>query len=451
MQTSLSFSRPLTRRDALRLGGVALGAAALAPGLAGCGDDDDAGGQGEVQFLSTQLAPIEEAEKFRNEILAGFEGSVRFVGDDNPATFADRVIAQERAGEVSISLLGGLHPHLEVLAARNLLADLSDLGQELSGRGFNEDFLELARFGGDRLLFIPWMQATYIMAARREALERLPGGADVRSLTYDQWREWGASIASEEGSPRLGFPVADDGLIHRFFEGYAYPSYTGGLNTTFTSSGAMAMWDWMRGTWEQTNPQSTTYAFMQEPLLAGEVWVAWDHTARLINAFTTDPESFVAFPAARGPEGLGYMPVVAGLAIPKGARNERGARELISYLTRPETAATTLRAVAFLPPFEQPEEVAADVDPGIRAEVAAVQAMYGSEDAIPALSPVGLGEREEAYNQVFRTTFEQIVLDGRDVRATLDEQAPRLQGVLDATRARCWRPDPESAGTCQVA
>jgi multiple sugar transport system substrate-binding protein len=450
MQDPLSLSWPLTRRDALRLGGAALGAAALAPALASCGDDGG-GDEGGVQFLSTQLAPIEEAEKFRGEILEGFEGSVEFVGDDNPATFADRVIAQERAGEVGISLLGGLHPHLELLAARNLLADLSDLGEELSGRGFNRDFLELARFGGDKLLFIPWMQATYIMVARQEALEQLPGGADVRSLSYDQWREWGASIASEEGSPRLGFPVADDGLIHRFFEGYAYPSYTGGLNTTFTSSGAMTMWDWMSGTWQQTNPQSTTYAFMQEPLLAGEVWVAWDHTARLINAFTTDPDSFVAFPAARGPEGLGYMPVVAGLAIPKGAPDERGARELISYLTRPETAATTLSAVAFLPPFEEQEEVAADVDPGIRAEVAAVQAMYGSGDAIPALSPVGLGEREEAYNQVFRTTFEQIVLDDGDIGSTLDEQAPRLQGVLDATKARCWRPDPQSAGTCQVA
>jgi multiple sugar transport system substrate-binding protein len=452
MQDYLSLSRPLTRRDAIRLGGAAIGAAALAPGLASCGDDDDGGGgEGQIQFLSTQLAPIEEAEKFRNEILDGFEGSVRFVGDDNPATFADRVIAQERAGKVSISLLGGLHPHLASLAARNLLADLSDLGEELSGRGFNEDFLELARFGGNRLLFIPWMQATYIMAARREALEHLPGGAAVSSLTYDQWREWGASIASDEGSPRLGFPVADDGLIHRFFEGYAYPSYTGALNTAFTSSGAVAMWEWMGGTWQQTNPQSTTYAFMQEPLLSGEVWVAWDHTARLINAFTTDPDSFVAFPAARGPEGLGYMPVVAGLAIPKGAPNTQGARELISYLTRPETAATTLRAVAFLPPFEQQQEVAADVDPGIRAEVTAVQAMYGSRDVIPALSPVGLGEQEEAYNQVFRTTFEQIVLDGRDVGTTLDEQARSLQEVLNATKARCWRPDPASTGTCQVA
>jgi multiple sugar transport system substrate-binding protein len=142
---------------------------------------------------------------------------------------------------------------------------------------------------------------------------------------------------------------------------------------------------------------------------------------------------------------------VAGLAIPKGAPNAQGARKLISYLTRPETAATTLRAVAFLPPFQRQEKVAADVDPGIRAEVEAVQTMYGSRGVIPALSPVGLGEQEEAYNQVFRTTFEQIVLDGRDVGATLDEQAPKLQEVLNAAKARCWRPDPASTGTCQVA
>ncbi len=193
MQDSLSLGRPLTRRDAFRLGGAAIGVAALAPALASCGDDDGGRADGQIQFLSTQLAPIEEAEKFRNEILNEFEGSVRFVGDDNPATFLDRVIAQERAGKVSISLVGGLHPHLASLAARNLLADVSDLGEELSGRGFNKDFLELARFGGDRLLFIPWMQATYIMAARREALE---GSWPTVQAPLESWRWWGTWSSS---------------------------------------------------------------------------------------------------------------------------------------------------------------------------------------------------------------------------------------------------------------
>ncbi len=64
---------------------------------------------------------------------------------------------------------------------------------------------------------------------------------------------------------------------------------------------------------------------MQEPLLGEEVWVAWDHVARLINAVKDRPDDFVMFPAPAGPKGRGYMPVIAGLAIPKGAANREGA------------------------------------------------------------------------------------------------------------------------------
>ena len=42
---------------------------------------------------------------------------------------------------------------------------------------------------------------------------------------------------------------------------------------------------------------------MQEPLLTGEVWVAFDHVARLADAFNQKPDDFVAFPAPAGPGG----------------------------------------------------------------------------------------------------------------------------------------------------
>ena len=43
------------------------------------------------------------------------------------------------------------------------------------------------------------------------------------------------------------------------------------------------------------------------------MWVAWDHTARLADAFNQKPDDFVAFPAPAGPAGRGFMPVVAGI------------------------------------------------------------------------------------------------------------------------------------------
>ena len=443
--------RHVSRRDVLRGGAGVAGAAALAPLVSRSTRAARFQDDGEVIFLSTQLTPVEEAEAMRNEILSDFEGEAEFIPED-AGPFVDRVTAEAEAGEGTIGVLGGLHGDFAEFAQDGLLADLSDLESELSDRGFVTQYLELGRFGGDQLNYIPWMQATYIMAARREALDYLPDGLDEEGLqtelTYDQLAAWATNMAESEG-PKFGLPAGEDGLLHRFLQGYAYPSFTGGVNTTFGGESAVALWQWLNEAWEAVNPQSTTYSFMQEPLLSGEVWVAWDHTARLINALRQMPDQFVTFPAPRGPEGLGFMPVVAGLAIPNTAPDMEASRSLIEYLTRPEVQATTLREVAFFPAIET--ELPEDLGPGIQLEADAVQQTATSDAALPSLLPVGLGDQNGAYNKVFRDTFQAIVLDGNDVEEVLTEQAANLQSVLETAGASCWSPDPASEGVCQVS
>jgi multiple sugar transport system substrate-binding protein len=419
------------------------------PGATGTAGATGGGGAdaGEVVMISSQLVPTAEQEAMNNVILADFGGEVSFIGAE-PGPFNDQVRAQEEAGEGEISLIGGLDGEFSSFAADDLLTDLSDVADELADLGINENFLELGRLGTDQQLYIPWMQATYIMAARQEAMEYLPDGADINELTWEQLTEWGANIEAETGERRLGFPAGEDGLLHRFFQGYALPAFTGGVNTTFASDGAVEMWDWMVETWQYVNPQSTTYGFMQDPLQSGEVWVAWDHTARLIEALNNQPDDIVAFPVPSGPEGKAFMPVVAGLAIPTTAPNVEGAKELIRYLLQPETQATTLAEVSFFPVISA--ELPGELEPGIQAEQEAVAAQTEADDALPALLPVGLGEQGGAYSQVFRDAFQQIVINGDDPASVVEEQAANLQEVLDAAGAACWAPDPESDGTCQV-
>jgi multiple sugar transport system substrate-binding protein len=239
------------------------------------------------------------------------------------------------------------------------------------------------------------------------------------------------------------------GLLHRFFQGYSYPGFTGALNTRFASPDAERMWQWMRDAWALANPQSTGYAFMQEPLQAGEVWVAWDHQARLIDALRASADDFVAFPAPTGPKGLGFMPVVTGLAIPKTAPDADAAKDLIRYLTDPKQTATVARELGFFPATAE-QQLPEDLDAGIRAEADAVAAQSTSQDAVASLLPVGLRDQSNPYNDVFRTSFDGIVLKRGDIGRVLAAKAKELQAVLDSVKASCWRPDPESSGTCQV-
>jgi multiple sugar transport system substrate-binding protein len=437
----------LTRRQALQL---AAGATVL--GLTGCApsarEATEEQSQGSLVMISTQFQPVAEGEKLRSAVLAGFGRKVEFLGEEQ-GPFEDRIRAEAQAGKGSVAVIGGQHGDLAGLAADGLLTDLSDLTQELAGRGFNPDYLELAKVGGEVPVYIPWAQASYLMVARKEAVDLLPGGADVNALTYEQLTAWGQRVQQGEGSRRLGFPAGEMGLLNRFFQGYTYPSFTGALNTKFASSEAEAMWEWMRGAWALANPQSTGYAFMQEPLQAGEVWVAWDHQARLIEALKASPDDFVAFPAPTGPKGLGFIPVLTGLAIPKTAPDANGAKDLIRYLTDPKQTATVARELGFFPPTAQ-QQLPEDLEPGIRAEADAIAAQSTSQAKVTSLLPVGLRDKSNAYNDVFRTTFDGIVLKRRDARQVLAGKAKELQGVLDSVKAPCWKPDPESSGTCQV-
>jgi multiple sugar transport system substrate-binding protein len=187
---------------------------------------------------------------------------------------------------------------------------------------------------------------------------------------------------------------------------------------------------------------------MQEPLLSGEVWVAFDHVARLIQAFNTEPENFVAFPAPAGPAGRGYMPVVAGLGIPNDAPNPEAAIALIDYLTQPETQKRVLSELAFFPVVGGVDT--SDLPAGVALEAAAVEATVNAADALPALIPVGLGQRGGEINEIFRAAFDRVVIDGEDAATVLEEEAANLQALLNDTGAACWAPDPPSEGPCQV-
>ena len=246
----------------------------------------------------------------------------------------------------------------------------------------------------------------------------------------------------------IPLPVGEGGLWPRFMEGYIYPSFTGGMVTGFKSEAAVGMFEYLLELWPYVHEQSITYSQMQEPLLAGEVWVAFDHTARLINAFREDPDNFVAFPAPAGPAGRGFMPVIVGLAIPEAAPDPEGAAALIDFLTMPEVQAQVLSDLAFFPVVDGVDVAELPVEVAI--EAGAVVGQATAPDALPALLPVGLGERGGEINEIFRTAFERIVLDGEDIVTVLDEEAANLQALLDDTGAACWPPDAPSDGICQV-
>jgi multiple sugar transport system substrate-binding protein len=226
------------------------------------------------------------------------------------------------------------------------------------------------------------------------------------------------------------------------------PAYTGTEVTGFRSQGAVQAWQMMRRLWQYTSPQSPTYSIMQTPLLSGEVQIAWDHQARLIQALNQAGQ-FVAFPAPRGPKGLGYEPVVAGLAIPRTAPNKKGAQLLIDYLTKPANQARTAGVLAFFPTVAN-ARISGSSQPGLAAEAQVTAKQSSARGTIPALLPVGLGTQGTPFDNVYNTTFERIVLRNESIQTVLNDEASQLQQLLNQAGAPCWPPDKPSSGPCQI-
>ncbi|MCY4336976.1 MAG: extracellular solute-binding protein [Litoreibacter sp.] len=299
----------------------------------------------DVLFWSRQGGQVEEVQKIRDSVLPNDAVEIEFISPDVGPWFT-RLEAELETGEGTIGVLGALHGDLSSLDTAGLV-DLSDL--DLGDVTPAPAFMELGKLGTDQQLYLPWMQATYVMAANKDALQYLPEGADVMSLSYAQLIDWAKNMQAVDGTPRFGFPAGPNGLKHRFFQGYLYPSFTDSMVTEFRSDAAVAAGETFKELWEYTNPASTSYDFMQDPLLAGDVWVAFDHTARIGDALNDESGNFIAFPAPAGPTGRGFMPVLAGLAIPTSAPDMDAAKAAITHMMQRDTQLNVLAAVNFFP------------------------------------------------------------------------------------------------------
>jgi len=399
----------------------------------------------EIVFTSNQFTPVEEQEWARSTLLAGFTREtgigVRFITEAE-GPYTDRLIAEARAGRGTIDVTGTLHGIFPTFVAGNVLRDMAEVQRQLDARKdrtFFKDFLAAAKMDGITA-FVPWMQATYLIAAHKDALRYFPSGRNAMAMTYDDLLEWGANIRQATGQRRIGFPVGPQGLYFRFLHGYIYPSFTGSQVRRFNSPEAVEMWRYLRRLWGVTHPSSFTYEFMSEPLLRGEVLVAWDHTARLIPALRQRPGDFVVLPSPAGPRGRSFLSVVVGLSIPRTAPSpELGAR-LIEYLTRPSTQVVTLQGVGFFP--VSPEAAGVVPSGPLRIVADGVAAQSGARDARTALLPIGLGARTGEFRPIYVDTFTRIAVRGEDIQKVLNEQAAKLEELYRAMNAPCAPPDP---------
>jgi multiple sugar transport system substrate-binding protein len=446
MQRASSWPRVTQQRVAAFVVVLAALVPLLATVSAGAGVKTVGKANSTIVFESTQLTPVDEQQSFLNVVLKGTPASVQFVPASSVNDMVNQLNADQQSGNGKIDIAAATVGDMASVA--NDLIDLSDVAAKLKKTGIPASLWKQARLGTSKQLTVPWMQATYVMAANKKALPYLPKGANINHLTWGQFDTWAKNLDKKFDGPQVGFPAGPTGLFPRFLEGYLEPSFTGGLVTKFKSKQSLAGWVYLKNLWRYVNPQSTTYNFMQDPLLSGEVLVAWDHVARLNSALQQQPGNFVVFPAPAGPKGRGFLPVLATMGIPKTSKNQAQAKQVIEFLDGISPQAKTISTEGFFPVVAG--KLSQKLGPGLLKIASAVKRQQTSNDALPSVLPIGLGNQAGAYAKVFTDTFTRIVLNKEDPAGVLQAEGGALQTLLNASGAHCWPPDPVSVGVCQV-
>ena len=80
--------------------------------------------------------------------------------------------------------MGALHGELQPLLPMGALEAIDDVAANLKDRGIPNGLMELGKLGTSHQMYIPWMQATYVLVVNKKALPFLPAGADVNALTH---------------------------------------------------------------------------------------------------------------------------------------------------------------------------------------------------------------------------------------------------------------------------
>jgi len=392
---------------------------------------------GEVlNFTSTQMVPAAEQTFAKGVLLKSFTDETGVTAEFIPMpTYHDmfiRLSAEVEAKKVTISVVADLHGGLDLMSAKGLFDDLT--GVTLPNRTFIKALEDYSVIAGKKV-YVPWMQATYVMVVNKKAFDYLPAGLTVEDITgasekwsYDALLSWSKNLNEAFKGPKLGFPMGPNGLWHRFLHGYIYPAYTGYQAAEFDSVKAVMLWRYLRDLLPYMHPSSSVWEAMDEPLLKEEVLVAWDHTARVKSALIEKPGDFAIVPVPCGLTGRGYITVAVGLAIPVNAPQKDNAIKLIDHLTKPDVQVKILENVGFFPTVKEAEG-AIPAGP-LKILATGVLAQSGAADSIMVMIP-SLGAKGGEFTATYRDAFTKIVVEGADIGTTITTAADKLRAIFE--------------------
>jgi multiple sugar transport system substrate-binding protein len=379
--------------------------------------------------LSSRLWSVPTEQEFViNEILKPFEEEhgvkINFqVMDDT--TMLQRAQVQQETDHVTTDVIIAYVANMPDWINNGYVTDMTSLIGTWDDRHFAKTFEANTNMNGMQY-FIPVGADVYLTLANKKALPYLPEGADIDTLTWEQYADWAVNIAEGEGEGKVvvtGVPMKS--FVYQF--GATALSYGAGFPEINTPE-AVEAWKILAkiGAADGYIPTVLNIDNCIDPMKREEAWLTVFHNARAGEVYSSNETKYVLAPAPAGPAGIGSIAGTSGFAIMKGAPNPELAETFLEYITRPDIQLKLSKGTGgFIPPVEEALEFLGN-EP---TDEVISKALLVLENGIVSGVPGGDFQDWGAVKQVFDNLFENMVLKGNVDQAMLDAASAEMDAL----------------------
>ncbi len=381
----------------------------------------------KIKITSGLWSVPEEQQYIREEVLPAFEEATGIevelevlAGDDMVKLMTSQKDSDEWTTDILMTHSGDMPRYI----SNEFVQPMDELigGLDIT---ILEAFNDSTKMDGSTY-YIPISADVYLLIANKKAMDYLPEGVALETITWEQYKDWAIAMADAEG-PKVSFP-AEPVKATLYQMGGICLSYGGGF-PEINSDGMKMAWG-LVGEMMAANAiveTSFNYSNPVDMMKSEEAWLSFYHMVPVGQIYASAPAKYEIAPAPAGPNGNGTIAGAWGIGITAGTPKAEAAKEFVKFLTSTEILYKIAAGTGgFIPPVE---EVIAELGDEPRDQIMK-KGLETLNNGIPSGVPASLytdwGAVKSVYDTVFKSMWEN---DGAYTDEFLDEQQSALEAL----------------------
>lgn len=392
--------------------------------LAGCGQGAKVD---SIKVTSGLWSDPVEQQFIREEVLPEFEEATGIKVELEVIDNIDKVMmSQKESGKWTSDVLMTHSGTMPSYIENEFVKPLDELIGELDITVL-EAFNQSTKLNG-KTYYIPVSADVYLLVANNKALDYIPDGATIETLTWDQYKDWAVAMAKGEGEAKVTIPAEPiKAIVYQM----------GGVGLSYGASFPEINTDGMKSTWALIGEMMAEGAVLDtsfnynnpvDQMKSEEAWLSFYHMVQVGDIYSSAPAQFVVGPAPAGPVGNGTIAGAWGVGITAGTEKAEAAEQFVRFLTRKDILYKISAGTGgFIPPVEEVISELGDEPKDIVIKKGLETLNNGIASGVPASNYQDWGAVKTVYDDVFKKLYDD---KGIVDEAFLDEQQAALEALL---------------------